>query len=60
MRPAPSEGITRDFESGMSPEEITARTISSLREIGVDKVYLSNLGFKKPEEKYRRITEALS
>lgn len=58
--PVPAEGVTRDFETGMSPEEITARTISSLREIGVDKVYLSNLGFKKPEEKYRRITEALS
>jgi len=47
------------FASGMSPEEITARTITRLRDIGVDKVYLSNLGFKRPEEKYRRIIDAL-
>jgi len=27
--------------------------------VGVDKVYVSNLGFKKPEERYRRLLEVL-
>jgi hypothetical protein len=57
--PVPAEGVTRDFESGLSPEEICARTIRVLREVGVEKVYLSNLGFKKPEARYRRVLEEL-
>lgn len=57
--PVPAEGITRDFEEGLSPEEICARTIRALREIGVDKVYVSNLGFDRPDARYRRIVELL-
>ncbi len=57
--PVPAEGVTRDFASGLSPEEVTARTIRTLRDAGVDKIYLSNLGFKKPEERYRRVVDAL-
>jgi hypothetical protein len=57
--PVPAEGITRDFAEGLSPEEICARTIKSLREVGVDKVYISNLGFDRPEVRYRRILELL-
>ncbi|MBI4500969.1 MAG: hypothetical protein HY700_07390 [Gemmatimonadetes bacterium] len=57
--PVPAEGVTRDFVAGLAPEEITARTIHALREIGVDKVYVSNLGFRKPEDKYRRVLEAI-
>lgn len=55
--PVPAEGITRDFEEGLSPEEICARSIRALREVGVDKVYLSNLGFERPEARHRRIVE---
>jgi hypothetical protein len=57
--PVPFEGITRDFESGLSAEEICVRSIRALREIGVDKVYLSNLGFERPDARYRRIIELL-
>ncbi len=57
--PVPAEEITREFELGSSAEEICARTISALRDVGVEKVYLSNLGFRKPEERYRRLLEAL-
>ena len=53
--PVPAEGVTRDFEEGLSPEEICARTIKALREVGVDKVYVSNLGFERPDARYRRI-----
>jgi hypothetical protein len=57
--PVPAEGVTRDFAAGLTPEQITAKTIRALREVGVDKVYVSNLGFRKPEERYRRIIEAV-
>ncbi len=57
--PVPAEGVTRDFETGLSPEEICARTIKTLREVGVDKVYVSNLGFDRPDARYRRILELL-
>ncbi|MGE0710880.1 MAG: hypothetical protein AB7N76_16200 [Planctomycetota bacterium] len=43
--PVPAAGVTRDFESGLGPEEVCARTVRALREVGVDKVYLSNLDF---------------
>lgn len=55
--PVPAEGVARDFEQGLSPEEICARSIRALREVGVDKVYVSNLGFDRPEVRYRRILE---
>jgi len=58
--PVPADGITRDFESGLSAEEICARSICALREIGVDKIYLSNLGFDRPDARYRRILELIS
>jgi hypothetical protein len=55
--PVPADGITRDFAEGLSPEEICARSIRALREVGVDKVYVSNLGFDRPDARYRRILE---
>ncbi len=58
--PVPAAEITAEFESGLSPEEICARSIRALREVGVDKVYVSNLGFRKPELRYRRLMEALN
>jgi hypothetical protein len=58
--PVPAEGVTRDFADGLSPEEICARTIHALREVGVGKVYLSNLGFRRPQERYRKVLDALS
>lgn len=57
--PVPAEGVTRDFASGLSPEQICAKTIRALRDIGVDKIYLSNLGFLKPEARYRKVLGAL-
>jgi hypothetical protein len=57
--PVPAAEVVREFASGASPEEICARTIRALREVGVEKVYVSNLGFKKPEERYRKLLEAM-
>jgi hypothetical protein len=39
----------------MSPEEICAKSVRMLREIGVEKVYLSNLGVQQVEARYRKI-----
>jgi hypothetical protein len=57
--PVPVEGITRDFASGLSAEEICARTIRELRRMGVQQNYVSNLGFRRAPQRYRRIIEAL-
>lgn len=57
--PVPADGITADFASGLSAEEICARSIRALRKVGAEKVYVSNLGFRRPEERYRRLIEAL-
>jgi hypothetical protein len=57
--PVPAVELTREFEAGLSPDEICAKTVRALREVGADKVYLSNLGFRQVETRYRRIVELL-
>jgi hypothetical protein len=57
--PVPTAELTREFEAGMTPEEICAKSVRMLREAGADKVYLSNLGFQEVELRYRRIVELL-
>lgn len=56
----PAEGITRDFEEGLSAEEVCARSIRALREVGAEKVYVSNLGMRKAAGDYERVMEAVS
>ncbi len=58
--PVPVDGISRDFASGMTAEEVCARSVLALREVGVDKVYVSNLGFRRPDQRYRRLRAALT
>lgn len=53
--PVPAEEITREFESGASNEEICARTIRALRDLGVEKLYLSNLEFGKAPQRLKQI-----
>lgn len=55
--PVPADGITRDFAAGMHAEEICARTIRELREVGADKIYVSNLGNRGAGATLRRILE---
>ena len=57
--PVPAAELTREFGAGLSPEEICAKTVRALREVGADKVYLSNLGFEQVDARYRRIVELL-
>ncbi len=57
--PVPAEEVTREFERGDSPEEICARSIRALRDLGVDKVYVSNLGYGEAAARMRRIRAEL-
>ncbi len=57
--PVPAAALTREFEVGASPEEICARSIRALRDLGVDKVYVSNLGVQGADHRYRKILDAL-
>jgi len=55
--PVPAVEVTRDFEAGLSPEDICARTIKTLRNAGADKIYVSNLGQKNVEVRLERILQ---
>jgi hypothetical protein len=55
--PVPAAELTREFEAGSSADEICAKTVRALRDVGADKVYLSNLGFDQVDARYRRIIE---
>jgi hypothetical protein len=41
--PVPAEALTRDFAAGATAEEICARSIRALLDVGVRHVYVSNL-----------------
>lgn len=55
--PVPAEGLDREFAEGRSPAEICARTIRTLRDLGVDKVYVSNLGVSKAEARLQDVLD---
>lgn len=53
--PVPVEGIVADFESGMSAEEICARSVRAALDAGANGVYLSNLGLRGARRRLDRI-----
>lgn len=55
--PVSADELTREFEAGASPEVVCARTVSSLRKMGVEKVYVSNLALRGAEKSLRRVEE---
>ena len=55
--PVPAEEITAEFDAGATAEEICARSIRELREVGAEKVYVSNLGERGTGRRLRRILE---
>jgi hypothetical protein len=57
--PVPAAEITREFEGGDSADQICARSIRALREVGAENVYVSNLGFRGVESRLRRILQAV-
>lgn len=58
--PVPRAALARDFAGGLSAEEICARTIRALHRVGVEKVYVSNLGFSGALARYHRLLQALT
>lgn len=57
--PVPREEVTREFHAGRSAEEICAHSIRMLRELGVDHVYVANLGVRRAPARRERLMEAL-
>lgn len=57
--PVPAGRITRAFERGDTAEEICARTIRRLRDVGVRRFYVSNLGAGRAADRLERILDAV-
>jgi 5,10-methylenetetrahydrofolate reductase len=57
--PVPAEPLTREFDSGVDAEEVCARSIRALRDAGAARIYVSNLGLRRPEARLRSILERL-
>jgi len=57
--PVPVAELTAEFEAGVSPEEICACSIRRLRDVGAEKIYLSNLGEWGASRRIERILEVV-
>jgi hypothetical protein len=56
--PVPVEGLTKEFAEGATPEEVCARTIRTLRSVGVRHVYISNLPVRRAAAVLQAVMEA--
>jgi 5,10-methylenetetrahydrofolate reductase len=48
--PVPVEGLTRDFSAGATAEDICARTIRALADVGARHFYISNLPVRRAQQ----------
>jgi 5,10-methylenetetrahydrofolate reductase len=48
--PVPTEGLTREFGDGASPEDVCARTIRTMIDLGARRFYVSNLPLRRTHE----------
>lgn len=55
--PVPADELTREFDSGATPDEILARTLQALRSVGAQRVYVSNLGHRGVQDRLNRVVE---
>jgi 5,10-methylenetetrahydrofolate reductase len=55
--PVPAAALTREFEAGVEAEEVCARSIRALRAAGASRIYVSNLGLRRPDVLLKRILE---
>ena len=53
--PVPAREVTAEFASGMSADEICARSVRRLREAGAEKVYVSNLRSRDAARRLGRV-----
>ena len=57
--PVPADELTREFGSGVTPDEICARSIRALTEAGVRHFYISNLPLGRAAVTLNRILSAV-
>lgn len=57
--PVPVDGLSEEFNSGATPEEVCARTIRAMMRLGARRFYVSNLPLRRTRETLRRIREAV-
>lgn len=55
--PVPVEEVSREFAAAAPPEEICARSIRMLADLGVTRFYVANLGVRKAAERYRKVLD---
>jgi 5,10-methylenetetrahydrofolate reductase len=55
--PVPVEGLTREFAEGATPEDICARTIRTLMDVGARHFYISNLPVARARQVLASILE---
>jgi hypothetical protein len=55
--PVPAAGLTREFDAGVPPEEICARTIRTMVGLGARRFYVSNLPLSRTHETLSAILE---
>jgi 5,10-methylenetetrahydrofolate reductase len=55
--PVPTEGLSREFAAGDSPEDVCARTIRTLRDAGAQHFYISNLPIGRAQTVLKLILE---
>jgi 5,10-methylenetetrahydrofolate reductase len=48
--PVPVEGLTREFAAGATPEDVCARTIRALLDVGARHFYISNLPIARAQQ----------
>ena len=48
--PVPAEGLTQEFDGGASPEDVCARTIRTMIDLGARRFYVSNLPLGRTHE----------
>jgi hypothetical protein len=55
--PVPVEGLTREFAAGATPEEVCARTIRALMDVGARHFYISNLPVARARQTLASVLE---
>ena len=53
--PVPADELTREFDAGASPEEVLGKTLDALRAAGAEKVYISNLGHRRVQDRLAKV-----
>ena len=53
----PAEGLTREFAAGATAEEICARTIRALLDVGARHFYISNLPIGRAQQVLASVLE---